>query len=181
MRGENKRFGETIYYMNGRAPGFASFILYLPQAQMTVVLLSNIYSSATTMIGYDVAALSMGLPYEPLHFRDPAPSSAELKTCEGKFRFGADFYQPNAVTTLLAKRSRNVDAVARLEAFRRSSRFRRTISWIDRTGRRSGLSAMHQENRPLSSTTVLRENPRSQNSVEVETVDSFTSLPKSEA
>ena len=103
MRGENRRFGETVYYMNGRAPGFASFVLYLPRAQMTVVLLSNIYSSATTTIGYDVAALAMGLPYEPLHFRDPAPTSAELKTCEGKFRFGADFYQPNAVTTLLAE------------------------------------------------------------------------------
>ena len=102
MRGENRRFGESVYYMNGRAPGFASFVLYLPRAQMTVVLLSNIYSSATT-IGYDVAALAMGLPYEPLHFRDPAPTSAELKTCEGKFRFGADFYQSNAVTTLLAE------------------------------------------------------------------------------
>jgi CubicO group peptidase (beta-lactamase class C family) len=103
MRGENRRFGESVYYMNGRAPGFASFVLYLPRAQMTVVLLSNIYSSATTTIGYDVAALAMGLPYEPLHFRDTAPTSAELKTCEGKFRFGADFYQSNAVTTLLAK------------------------------------------------------------------------------
>ena len=102
MRGENRRFGESVYYMNGRAPGFASFVLYLPHAQMTVVLFSNIYSSATT-IGYDVAALAMGLPYEPLHFRDPAPTSAELKTCEGKFRFGADFYQSNAVTTLLAE------------------------------------------------------------------------------
>jgi CubicO group peptidase (beta-lactamase class C family) len=103
MRGENKRFGEIVYYMNGRAPGFASFVLYLPSAQMTVVLLSNIYSSATTAIGYDVAALSIGLPYEPFHLKDPGPTPAELKMCEGKFQFGADFYQPNAVTTLLAQ------------------------------------------------------------------------------
>jgi CubicO group peptidase (beta-lactamase class C family) len=103
MRGENKRFGETVYYMNGRAPGFASFVLYLPGAQMTVVLLSNIYSSATTTIGYGVAALSMGLPYEPLHLKDPAPTPAELKTCEGKFQFSADFYQPNAEVGLIAK------------------------------------------------------------------------------
>ena len=44
FKGTNKRFGQTAYYMNGRAPGFASFVLHLPQAQMTVVVLSNIYS-----------------------------------------------------------------------------------------------------------------------------------------
>jgi CubicO group peptidase (beta-lactamase class C family) len=102
FKSDNKRFGELAYSMNGRAPGFASFVLYLPKPRMTVVLLSNIYSSATTTIGYDVAALSMGLPYERLHFRDPAPSAAELKSCEGKFHFGADFYQPNAEVELNA-------------------------------------------------------------------------------
>jgi CubicO group peptidase (beta-lactamase class C family) len=102
MKSENKRFGEAAYYMNGRAPGFASFVLYLPRAGLTVVVLSNIYSSATTTLGYGIAALSLGLPYEPLHFRDPAPGAAELKTCEGEFKFGADFYQPNAVVALIA-------------------------------------------------------------------------------
>lgn len=104
MKGENKRFGEVAYYMNGRAPGFASFVLYLPRAGLTVVALSNIYSSATTILGYDIAALSMGLPYESLHFRDPAPDSAELKSCEARFQFGADFYQPNALVALIANR-----------------------------------------------------------------------------
>jgi len=102
FKSENKRFGELAYSMNGRAPGFASFVLYLPQSRMTVVLLSNIYSSATTTIGYDVAALSMNLPYDRLHFRDPLPTAAELKNSEGKFHFGADFYQPNAELELNA-------------------------------------------------------------------------------
>jgi hypothetical protein len=100
FKSQNKRFGETAYYMNGRAPGFASFVLYLPQAQLTVVVLSNIYSSATTTIGNDIAALSLGLPYEPFHLREPAPDSTELKTCTGTFQFGPDFYQPNAKLTL---------------------------------------------------------------------------------
>jgi len=103
MKKDDRRFAETVYYMNGRAPGFASFVLYVPQAQLTVVLLGNIYSSAATTIGNDIAALSMGLPYAPLHFRAPAPISAELKTCEGRFRFAADFYQPNAEVALIAK------------------------------------------------------------------------------
>jgi len=101
FKGEDKRFGEVAYYMNGRAPGFASFVLYLPRAQTTVVVLGNIYSSATTAIGYDVAAASLGLPYEELQLRDPAPGPAELKTCVGTFQFGPDFYQPSAKVTLV--------------------------------------------------------------------------------
>lgn len=102
FKSENKRFAETAYYMNGRAPGFSSFVLYLPHAQTTVVVLSNIYSSATTTIGYDIAALSLGLPYEPFHFRDQPPSPKELSNCTGTFQFGPNFYQANAKVTLLA-------------------------------------------------------------------------------
>jgi CubicO group peptidase (beta-lactamase class C family) len=102
FKSQNKRFGQTAYYMNGRAPGFGSFVLYLPHSQTTVVALSNVYSSVTTTIGYDLAALSLGLFYNPFHFRDPAPSAAELKTCTGTFQFGPDFYQPNAKVALIA-------------------------------------------------------------------------------
>ena len=99
FKGPDKRFGETAYYMNGRAPGFASFVLYLPNSRSTVVVLSNIYSSATTTIGYDIAALSLGLPYEPFRVAEPAPDAAELNTCIGSFLFGPDFYQANAKLT----------------------------------------------------------------------------------
>jgi len=105
FKSQNKRFDETAYYMNGRAPGFASFVLYLPNTQTTVVVLSNVYSSATTTIGYDIAALSLGLPYEPFHFREPAPDATELKTCSGTFLFGPDFYQANAEVTVTANGS----------------------------------------------------------------------------
>jgi D-alanyl-D-alanine carboxypeptidase len=105
FRSLNKRFNQTAYSMNGRAPGFASFVLYLPHEQTTVVVFSNIYSSATTTIGYDIAAISLGLPYEPFHPREPAASPTELKTCTGKFQFGPDFYQPNAEVVLIASGS----------------------------------------------------------------------------
>ncbi len=97
FKGTNKRYGQTAY-MNGRAPGFASFVLFLPETQTTVVLLSNVYSSATTTIGYDIAALSLGLTYEPFRFRELDPG--ELKNSTGAFRFGSDFYQPNAKVVL---------------------------------------------------------------------------------
>jgi len=102
FKGMNKRFGQTAYSMNGRAPGFTSFVLYLPQSQMTVVALSNIYSSATTTIGYDIAALSLGFPYKTFHFQEPASDSTDLNACAGVFRFGSDFYQPDAEVSLTA-------------------------------------------------------------------------------
>jgi D-alanyl-D-alanine carboxypeptidase len=103
FRRSNDRFKEVIYYMNGRAPGFASFVLYLPREQTTVVVFSNVYSSATTTIGYDIAAISLGLTYEPFRPSDPAPSPSELKTCTGTFRFGPDFYQANAEVVLMVE------------------------------------------------------------------------------
>jgi hypothetical protein len=69
---------------------------------MTVVVLSNIYSSSTTTIGHDIAALSLGLPYEPLHVQVPPPDASELKTCTGTFQFGPNFYQANAKVDLIA-------------------------------------------------------------------------------
>lgn len=102
FRGVKERFGDTAYYMNGRAPGFASFVLYLPREQTTVVCFSNIYSSATTTIGYDIAAIALGLPHTPFQPSGNALTARELKACTGRFQFGPDFYQPNAHVELLA-------------------------------------------------------------------------------
>jgi D-alanyl-D-alanine carboxypeptidase len=102
FRSVSERYHETIYSMNGRAPGFASFVLYLPRERTTVVVFSNIYSSATTTIGYDVAAIALGLPYQPFQPNEDALSAEQLKACTGTFRFGPDFYQPNAEVALIA-------------------------------------------------------------------------------
>ena len=101
FRGDNKRFDETAYYMNGRAPGFSSFVLYLPASQLTVVVLSNLYSSATSTIGYDLAAVALDRPYQLFQTSNPSPE--ELKGCTGTFQFGPDFYQANATVTLVAR------------------------------------------------------------------------------
>lgn len=77
--------------MNGWSRGFSSFVLYLPDSQTTVILLGNIYSSATTPMGYDIAALSLDLPYEKFPFMDRAPSAAELKTYTGTFQLAQTF------------------------------------------------------------------------------------------
>ena len=96
------RFHEIVYYMNGRAPGFTSFMLYLPREQMTLVVFSNIYSSATTDIGNDIAAIALGLPFQAFKTRNPPPSPQEMRSCVGSFKFGPDFYQKDAEVNLTA-------------------------------------------------------------------------------
>lgn len=105
FRGMNSRFHETAYSMNGRAPGFASFVLYLPKEKMTVVAFSNIYSSATTTIGNDLAAIALGLPYEGFHPAEKALSAEQIRVSTGEFQFGEDFYQKNAKLVLQAQGS----------------------------------------------------------------------------
>jgi D-alanyl-D-alanine carboxypeptidase len=105
FRGADTRFNETAYYMNGRAPGYSSFVLYLPAERLTVIAFSNIYSSATTTIGYDVASIVLGLPHSAFQpARLPLEPSA-LATSTGTFQFGADFYQKNAKIDLFARDS----------------------------------------------------------------------------
>lgn len=105
FRVENKRFNQVAYYCNGRSPGYASFVLYLPREHLTVVAFSNIYSSATTTMGYDIAAISLNLPYTPFQPRTSRVDLAEFEDTSGIFKFGSDFYQPNATITLAAQGS----------------------------------------------------------------------------
>jgi CubicO group peptidase (beta-lactamase class C family) len=102
FRAPNKRFNRTAYYMNGRSPGFASFALYLPDEHLTVIVFSNIYSSATTSLGYDIAAIVLGLPYEGFQPLKAATTTAEKQEFTATFKFGADFYQPNAELKLIS-------------------------------------------------------------------------------
>jgi CubicO group peptidase (beta-lactamase class C family) len=103
FRRQNTRLGEFVYSMSGRSPGFASFVLYLPREDLTVIVLSNIYSSATSSIGNDIAAIALGRPYEPLALRTPLLPADSLRVAGTKFTFGSDFYQPGATLQFVQK------------------------------------------------------------------------------
>jgi CubicO group peptidase (beta-lactamase class C family) len=105
FRRPNTRFGEFAFTMSGRAPGFASYVVYLPREDLTVVVLSNIYSSVTGDIGNDIAAIALGLPYKPLAFKVPLLPADSLGLRGLKFTFPADFYQPNATLEFVQKGS----------------------------------------------------------------------------
>jgi CubicO group peptidase (beta-lactamase class C family) len=99
FKSQSKRFGQLAYYMNGRAPGFASYVLYLPNERLTVVALSNTYSSSTTPLGDDVAALALGKPVDGFH---PIAGKITIAEAPMSFRFGPDFYRPDATLRLEA-------------------------------------------------------------------------------
>ena len=99
FKSQSKRFGEPALYMNGRSPGFASYVLYLPNERLTVVALSNIYSSSTTALGDDVAALALGQRVEGFH---PMAGKVTIAEAPMSFRFGPDFYRPDAELRLEA-------------------------------------------------------------------------------
>jgi CubicO group peptidase (beta-lactamase class C family) len=105
FRRPSTRFGEFAFTMSGRAPGFASYVVYLPREDLTVVVLSNIYSSVTGDIGNDIAAIALGLPYKPLAFKMPLLPADSLGLRGLKFTFPADFYQPNATLEFVQKGS----------------------------------------------------------------------------
>lgn len=96
FRRPNTRFREMAYSMSGRSPGFASFLVYLPREKLLVVALSNIYSSATTDLGYDIAAIALGMPTTAVALSaNPFPPDS-MRLEGAHFTFPADFYQPNA-------------------------------------------------------------------------------------
>jgi CubicO group peptidase (beta-lactamase class C family) len=100
FKSNNPRFGAPVYSMNGRAPGFASAMMYFPETRLSVVVLSNIYASVTTRIANDLTALALALPVESPNIRTEPLARAVLAGLHGDFSYGADFYQPNATLRL---------------------------------------------------------------------------------
>jgi D-alanyl-D-alanine carboxypeptidase len=100
FKGISSRLAVPVFHMNGRAPGFASFVMEVPSEELTVVVLSNTYVSAASDIGFDLAALMLDKPYAPVRLGAALPLESEGGGAAGSYRFGADFFQPNAMLHL---------------------------------------------------------------------------------
>jgi len=99
FRSDSKDFGGPTYTMNGRAPGFASYVLHIPRESLTVIVFSNIYSSAPSTLGDGLARVALGMPHDTFRplAKAPRPVASALQ-----FRFPPDFYQPNAEITIFS-------------------------------------------------------------------------------
>ena len=102
FRSESTEFGETTYYMNGRAPGFASYVQHIPRKGLTVIVFSNVYSSAPSEIGEGLARIALGLPHRTFHPLAKAPKAVKRPV---SFRFPVDFYQSSAEMTMFSRES----------------------------------------------------------------------------
>ena len=103
FKSNSERFGQPVYSMNGRSPGFSSAVAYLSRDRVLVVALSNLYDSAPSDISLDVAAMLNCQSYQPLTLKTSV-DPASLIGMPASFQFAKDFFQPNAVLKLHAEK-----------------------------------------------------------------------------
>lgn len=101
FKSNSTRFGQPVYSMNGRAPGFASAMIYVPREQLLVVALSNIYASVPADITSEIAAMTLGKPFEALSLKREV-EKASLAGLPAAFQFPKDFYQSSAIVRVSA-------------------------------------------------------------------------------
>jgi D-alanyl-D-alanine carboxypeptidase len=102
IRTVNHGLKEPAYFMRGEGPGFASFIIYLPKLKAEIIVLSNAQMPIPTSIGFDLAAMLEGRDYHAPELRAAPITADEVSHVVGRFKFGPDFYRPNATLELAA-------------------------------------------------------------------------------
>ncbi|GAA4711612.1 beta-lactamase family protein [Sphingomonas lutea] len=99
--------GRELHHVNGRSPGWAAQLDHYPKEDVTIVVLSNLYSSVTTPIARAIGAMHFGLVPEAMPALRAEPLSAgETARLVGTYRFGADYYVPNSTITITARGGR---------------------------------------------------------------------------
>lgn len=83
------------FQMNGRSPGFSSYLAIYPDEKLIVVVLSNNYISLPYDIGQNLAALVLKEATESLNLSTKAIDKEQLKQLVGYYQFSEDFYRPN--------------------------------------------------------------------------------------
>jgi CubicO group peptidase (beta-lactamase class C family) len=96
----NEKDGETVLSVGGRSPGFGSSWQRSVNADLTVIVLGNLYNGVPTTLATTLRrlALRQEVPLPPM--RAEAPDPAIVAEAVGSYRFGPDFYRANATVTL---------------------------------------------------------------------------------
>ena len=99
-----ERSGRRVTAINGRSPGFASYLERYVDEDACIIILSNIYTAAPfSMIG-GLSAILFGEEYTPLE--PPRYENLEnslLAEYAGEYGFGPDFYRPGSRVTVESK------------------------------------------------------------------------------
>ena len=81
--------------MNGRSPGFSSYIAVYPDEDLIVTMLSNVYVSLPRVIGPEIALMFLGEKWESLNLSDLEMTESQAEDIIGDYQFGPEFYNPN--------------------------------------------------------------------------------------
>lgn len=98
----NHSYGREIY-MNGRSPGFTSYLGRFIDQDLCIIVLGNLYNSVTTPIGRDLAAMVLGYHYDIPKLKNIRLDPKKLDSIVGDYQFGPDFYIPNGKIIIVAK------------------------------------------------------------------------------
>ena len=91
-----ERFGTIEVSIGGRSPGFGSSWQRSVDADVTVIVLGNIYNGLPSTIASQLLAMELGEQVAPSPLRADPPDPALLAEVVGSYQFGPDFYRSNA-------------------------------------------------------------------------------------
>jgi CubicO group peptidase (beta-lactamase class C family) len=99
-----RRLGHRVMSAKGRSPGFAAELDRYPDDDLTVILLSNNYSTVIQdPVAEAIAAIVFGQRVTVPNVRAAVLPQSILLSYEGHYQFGPDFFDPNAKFRLIAQ------------------------------------------------------------------------------
>jgi len=99
-----KRLGHRVMSLTGRSPGFAAELDRFPDDDVTIILLSNSYSTVSQdPIAGALAGIVFGQQPLPPALHAVAISQATLASYAGAYQYGPEYFAPNAKFTLTAE------------------------------------------------------------------------------
>ncbi len=101
-----RRLGHRVMSAKGRSPGFTAELDRYPDDDVTVILLSNSYSSVTQdPIAEAIAAIVFGQRVTVPNMRAAAVPQSILLSYEGHYQFGPNFFSPDEEFRLIEQPS----------------------------------------------------------------------------
>jgi CubicO group peptidase (beta-lactamase class C family) len=83
------------FQMNGRSPGYSSYLGIYPKEKLTVIILSNNYISLPAGVGKSLSALALNEPFERVNITNKTVPAPFAKKLAGTYKFDQNFYVPN--------------------------------------------------------------------------------------